>query len=108
MDTVAQLVLDAFAEINPETRYEEKSWKGPDGIIVGTNQAFRGLLDTNKILRDAKKTCFDELKNQTIKLGANAVIGIDLDYSEFSGAGKSMLFIAASGTAVTVEPEYEN
>ena len=33
-------------------------------------------------------------------LGADAVVGIDLDYSEISGGGKSMLFLVASGTAV--------
>jgi len=27
-------------------------------------------------------------------------VGIDLDYSEISGGGKSMLFLVASGTAV--------
>lgn len=33
-------------------------------------------------------------------LGAEAVVGVDLDYSEISGGGKSMLFLVASGTAV--------
>jgi uncharacterized protein YbjQ (UPF0145 family) len=28
------------------------------------------------------------------------VVGVDLDYNEFSGGGKSMLFLVASGTAV--------
>lgn len=40
------------------------------------------------------------VRRQAHDLGANAVIGIDLDYSEFSGQGKSMLFLVASGTAV--------
>lgn len=54
-------------------------------------------------LREARKTCIRELKTEAYQLGANAVIGIDLDYSEFSGAGKSMLFLVASGTAVVLE-----
>jgi hypothetical protein len=33
-------------------------------------------------------------------LGADAVVGVDLAYSEFSGGGKSMLFVVATGTAV--------
>jgi hypothetical protein len=37
-------------------------------------------------------------------LGANAVVGVALDYSEFSGQGKSMLFLVASGTAVIIKP----
>lgn len=60
---------------------------------------------TQNVLRDARRTCLDELKTEALKLGANAVIAIDLDYSEISGQGKSMLFLVASGTAVVVEPK---
>ena len=35
--------------------------------------------------------------------GADAVVGVDLDYSEFSGGGRSMLFIVANGTAVKLQ-----
>ena len=42
-----------------------------------------------------------ELKKEAYEIGADGVIGVDLDYSEFSGGGKSMLFLVASGTAVT-------
>jgi len=44
------------------------------------------------------------LKKEALLTGANAVIGVDLDYSEISGGGKSMLFLVASGTAVIIEP----
>jgi uncharacterized protein YbjQ (UPF0145 family) len=58
-------------------------------------------------LRSAKRTCLDELATEAKALGADAVIAIDLDYSEFSGGGmfgeKSMLFLVASGTAVKLE-----
>lgn len=57
---------------------------------------------TQKALRKARRTCLEELKKEASEIGANAVIAIDLDYSEFSGKGKSMLFIVASGTAVHV------
>lgn len=53
-------------------------------------------------LREARVACLDELRREAASLGANAVIGIDLDYSEISGGGKSMLFLVATGTAVTV------
>ena len=52
------------------------------------------------MLRDARNTCLEELKNEALELGADGVMGVDLDYSEISGAGKSMLFLVASGTAV--------
>ncbi len=58
---------------------------------------------SQKVLRDARKTCLWELKKEAAEIGADAVIAVDLDYSEFSGAG-SMLFLVASGTAVKVEP----
>lgn len=54
-------------------------------------------------LRQARRNCLDELKKEAVSLGANAVVGVDLDYSEFSGQGKSMLFLVASGTAVVIE-----
>ena len=51
-------------------------------------------------LKDARKTALSELQAEALALGGNAVIGVSLDYSEISGGGKSMLFIAATGTAV--------
>ena len=56
-----------------------------------------------KVLRDSRKTCLTELKREALISGANAIIGVDLDYSEISGDGKSMPFLVASGTAVKVE-----
>lgn len=55
-------------------------------------------------LKDARNTALEELRMEAATLGANAVIAVDLDYSEFSGAGKSMLFLVASGTAVKLGP----
>lgn len=59
---------------------------------------------SQKILRDSRRQCMYELRKEAVELGANAVIGVDLDYSEFSGGGKSMLFLVATGTAVAIEP----
>lgn len=53
-------------------------------------------------LKDARNTALQELRIEAATLGANAVIAVDLDYSEISGGGKSMLFLVASGTAVTL------
>jgi len=60
---------------------------------------------SQKVLRDARMTCLAELRREALMVGANAVIGMDLAYNEISGDGKSMLFLVASGTAVTVEPK---
>jgi uncharacterized protein YbjQ (UPF0145 family) len=51
-------------------------------------------------LRRARTTCLAELRAEAHGVGADAVIAVDLDYSELSGQGKSMLFLVASGTAV--------
>lgn len=51
-------------------------------------------------LKDARKTVLQELRREAHDLGADAVLGVSLDYSEISGGGKSMLFLVASGTAV--------
>ena len=60
---------------------------------------------TQKVLRDARRTALAELKREALTVGADAVIGVDLDYSEFSGKMKSMLFLVASGTAVKLKPQ---
>jgi len=55
------------------------------------------------VLRHARQKCIAELRMEAHSIGANAVIGVDLDYSEISGGGKNMLFLVASGTAVFIE-----
>ncbi len=59
---------------------------------------------TQNTLRDARRVVIRELRTEAFELGADAVIGVDLNYSEFSGAGKSMLFVVATGTAVKLKP----
>ncbi len=73
-------------------------------MFAGLRDFVGGRSDaTQKVLRDSRKTCLNELKKEAHSVGANAVIAVDLDYSEFSGGGKSMLMLIASGTAVKAE-----
>jgi uncharacterized protein YbjQ (UPF0145 family) len=51
-------------------------------------------------LRELREQAVEELREEAARLGADAVVAVDLDYSEFSGGGKSMLFLVANGTAV--------
>ncbi len=53
-------------------------------------------------LREAKNIAMAEMQDYAQRLGANAIIGIDLDY-ETMGSSGSMLMVSASGTAVIVE-----
>ena len=81
--------------------------------IVGAN-IFRDLLASvrdvvggrsgayENVLGDARGSALDEMAAAAAKLGANAVVGIDLDY-ETLGTGGSMLMVTATGTAVIVE-----
>ncbi|PKP71878.1 MAG: YbjQ family protein [Alphaproteobacteria bacterium HGW-Alphaproteobacteria-4] len=64
----------------------------------GRNKAFQDAL------REARETVLSELRNEALDLGADAVVAVDLDYSEVSGGGKSMMFLVASGTAVKMKP----
>lgn len=52
-----------------------------------------------KVLREAKESALGEMAEQARRLGADAVVGIDLDY-ETLGQGGGMIMVTASGTAV--------
>jgi len=49
-----------------------------------------------------KDTALREMQDQAALLGANAVVGVDLDYETVGDSG-SMLMVTASGTAVRIE-----
>jgi uncharacterized protein YbjQ (UPF0145 family) len=54
-------------------------------------------------LRKAKQIALDEMAQQASELGANAIVGVDLDYESIQmGQGGGMLMVSASGTAVQV------
>jgi uncharacterized protein YbjQ (UPF0145 family) len=55
-----------------------------------------------KTLRSARETAFADLAEAAKELGANAVVGIDVDY-EVLGENNGMLMVAVSGTAVSLD-----
>jgi len=55
-------------------------------------------------LRRAKEIAIEEMTDNAKGLGANAIVGVDLDY-ETLGQGGNMLMVSASGTAVKCEEE---
>ena len=55
-----------------------------------------------KVLGDARQTAIAEMTDKAAALGANAVIGVDIDY-ETVGSNGSMLMVTAAGTAVRIE-----
>ena len=54
-----------------------------------------------RTLQEAKDTALREMAERAMKLGANAIVGIDLDY-ETIGQSSSMLMVSCSGTAVVL------
>jgi uncharacterized protein YbjQ (UPF0145 family) len=69
---------------------------GITDIIGGRSQAYE------ESLNKARTTAIEEMTQHATQLGANAIVGIDVDY-ETVGQNGSMLMVAVSGTAVTVE-----
>ncbi|MBT6073592.1 MAG: YbjQ family protein [Gammaproteobacteria bacterium] len=74
-------------------------------MFAGVRDFFGGRSKASqKVLRDARNNCLAELKLEAYELGADGVTGMDLDYSEISGGGKSgMLLLVVSGTAVKLK-----
>jgi uncharacterized protein YbjQ (UPF0145 family) len=82
--------------------------------ILGANifrDLFAGIRDIvggragsyEKELRKAREIAMEEMKEQARRLGANAIIGIDIDYETIGiQDGGSMLMVTVSGTALRV------
>ncbi|MGQ0834540.1 MAG: heavy metal-binding domain-containing protein [Gammaproteobacteria bacterium] len=77
----ANIIRDLFASVRD--------------IVGGRSAAYE------KELQKARQLALDEMRDAARKLGAQAIVGIDLDY-EVLGAGGSMLMVTACGTAVTL------
>ena len=64
-------------------------------IVGGRSSAYE------RVLREAKDTSMKEMQERAEQLGANAIVGIDIDY-ETIGEANSMLMVAVSGTALVI------
>ncbi len=67
---------------------------GITDIVGGRSGAYEAKL------QDARDTAMQELESRARAMGANAVVGVDLDYEV---VGDSMLMVSVSGTAVVIE-----
>ncbi len=79
--------------------------------VMGTNifrDFFAGIRDIvggrsgsyEKELRKARDAAMEDMVAQAKELGADAIIGVDLDYEAIGGDEKSMLMVSVNGTAV--------
>lgn len=80
--------------------------------VIGANvfrDLFAGIRDViggrsgsyEQVFREARQTALQEMAAEAERLGANAVIGVDIDYESGLGQG-SMMMVACSGTAVRI------
>jgi uncharacterized protein YbjQ (UPF0145 family) len=109
--------MDTTIQMTTTPGFEGKTIREYKGIvtgetIIGANifkDLFAGIRDIiggrsgsyEKVLREAKQTALSEMQEEARRLGANAIVGIDLDY-ETVGANGGMLMVTASGTAVVI------
>lgn len=71
-------------------------------ILGGLRDFFGGRSATyEKVIDEARQNAMTELVQRAQAMGANAVVGIDLDF-ETVGGGGSMMMVIASGTAVRI------
>jgi uncharacterized protein YbjQ (UPF0145 family) len=81
--------------------------------ILGANvfrDFFAGIRDIvggrsasyEKELNKARQIALSEMEEQAARLGANAVLGVDLDYETIGTGNGAMLMVTTSGTAVVV------
>ena len=66
-------------------------------IVGGRSQAYE------KELQKAKDIAIGEMEEKALEVGANAIVGIDLDYETIGMGSGNMLMVSASGTAVTIK-----
>ena len=80
--------------------------------ILGANifrDVFAGIRDIvggrsgayERVLREARDAALAEMTDEATRRGANAVVGVDLDYETIGDTG-SMLMVSASGTAIRI------
>ena len=105
------MILSTTPQIEGRTIREYKGVATGE-TIIGANMfkdLFAGIRDIvggrsgayEKVLREAKDTSMQEMMDRARELGANAIVGIDIDY-ETIGQSNSMLMVATSGTAVVI------
>ena len=105
------MILSTTPQIEGHTIREYKGVVTGE-TIIGANMLkdfFAGIRDIvggragsyENVLREAKDTSLKEMMERAQAMGANAIVGIDIDY-ETIGANGSMLMVATSGTAVVI------
>ena len=83
-----------FGEVIAGVNFVRDFFAGVRNIVGGRSSSYEDEL------MKARDTALQELEHRAMEKGANAVVGIDIDY-EVLGQNNGMLMVTASGTAVT-------
>jgi len=92
-------VIGVVTGITPRTR-------GVLGRFVAGIQSMLGgeITAFTTELEKAREEAINRMKSKAVALGANAIVGLDIETSDL-GLGAGVVVISATGTAVIVEPE---
>ena len=85
-----------FGEVVSGVNIFKDMFSGIRDVIGGRSGAYEGEIG------DARDEALEEMMKRAQKIGANAIIGIDVDY-EVLGEKNGMLMVSVSGTAVGVK-----
>ena len=91
--TIVEYKGIVFGEVISGVNFFKDFGAGIRNLIGGRSSSYE------KELLDARRKALSELEERARLMGANAVVGIDIDY-EVLGEGGGMLMVTASGTAV--------
>ncbi len=85
-----------FGEVISGVNFIKDIAAGLSNFFGGRSGSYEGELI------QARESALDEMEKRAAEMGANAVVGVDIDY-EVLGQGGNMLMVTASGTAVVIE-----
>jgi Uncharacterized conserved protein len=85
-----------FGEVISGVDFIKDFAAGLSNFFGGRSKSYEGELI------EAREAALREMTERAKTLGANAVVGVDIDY-EVLGQGGNMMMVTASGTAVVVE-----
>ncbi len=84
-----------FGEVISGVNFIKDFAAGLTDFFGGRSKSYEGELI------QARENAISEMEDRARRMGANAVVGVDIDY-EVLGQGGNMLMVTASGTAVTI------
>jgi uncharacterized protein YbjQ (UPF0145 family) len=86
-----------FGEVITGVNFLKDFTAGLTNFFGGRSKSYEGELV------EARENSLKELENRAEMMGANAVVGVDIDYEVLGSGGNNMLMVTASGTAVRIE-----